>query len=92
MREMDNNAHSAFLLYYHLIMVTKYRRKVINDDISARGKEIFEYIAPNYGITLEEVRRWYCDECHQLHDRDINAAKNIREEGRRLLKEKRESA
>ena len=54
MREMDNNAHSVFLLYYHLIMVTKYRRKVINDDISARGKEIFEYIAPNYGITLEE--------------------------------------
>ena len=54
MQEMDNNAHSVFLLYYHLIMVTKYRRKVINDDISARGKEIFEYIAPNYGITLEE--------------------------------------
>ena len=54
MREMDNNAHSVFLLYFHLIMVTKYRRKVINDDISARGKEIFEYIAPNYGITLEE--------------------------------------
>ena len=58
---MDNNAHSAFLLYYHLIMVTKYRRKVINDDISARGKEIFEYIAPNYGITLEE---WNHDKDH----------------------------
>lgn len=39
-----------------------------------------------------KVRRWYCDECNQFHDRDINAAKNIREEGRRLLKEKRESA
>ena len=61
MREMDNNAHSVFLLYYHLIMVTKYRRKVINDDISARGKEIFEYIAPNYGIILEE---WNHDEDH----------------------------
>ena len=61
MREMDNNAHSVFLLYYHLIMVTKYRRKVINDDISARGKEIFEYIAPNYGITLEE---WNHDNDH----------------------------
>ncbi len=61
MREMDNNAHSVFLLYYHLIMVTKYRRKVINDDISARGKEIFEYIAPNYGITLEE---WNHDKDH----------------------------
>jgi putative transposase len=39
-----------------------------------------------------KVRIWYCDECNQFHDRDINAAKNIREEGRRLLKEKRESA
>ena len=61
MREMDNNAHSVFLLYYHLIIVTRYRRKVINDDISARGKEIFEYIAPNYGIILEE---WNHDKDH----------------------------
>ena len=35
-------------------MVVKYKRKVIDDDISARAKEIFEYIAPNYGIVLEE--------------------------------------
>ena len=54
MRDMDNNAHSVFLLYYHLIMVTKYRRKVFDDRISDRGKEIFEYISPNYGILLEE--------------------------------------
>jgi putative transposase len=39
-----------------------------------------------------KVRSWYCDKCHHFHDRDINAAKNICEEGRRLLKEKRESA
>ena len=52
--KLDNNAHPAYLLYYHLIMVVKYRRKVIDDDISARAKEIFEYIAPNYGIVLEE--------------------------------------
>ena len=52
--KLDNNAHSVYLLYYHLIMVVKYRRKVIDDDISARAKEIFEYIAPNYGIVLEE--------------------------------------
>ena len=52
--DLDNNAHSVFLLYYHLIMVVKYRRKVIDDRISDRAKEIFEYIAPRYGITLEE--------------------------------------
>ena len=59
--DLDNNAHSVFLLYYHLIMVVKYRRKVINDVISNRAKEIFEYIAPKYGISLEE---WNHDEDH----------------------------
>ncbi|MDY2613820.1 MAG: IS200/IS605 family transposase, partial [Lachnospiraceae bacterium] len=28
MRELDHNAHSVFLLYYHLILVVKYRREV----------------------------------------------------------------
>ncbi|MBT9791095.1 IS200/IS605 family transposase, partial [Clostridium sp. MCC344] len=46
MRELDNNAHSVFLLYYHLILVVKYRKKVLNDPISGRAREIFEYIAP----------------------------------------------
>ena len=61
MREMDNNAHSVFLLYYHLIMVTIYRRRVFDDPISSRGKEIFEDSAPNYGIVLEE---WNHDADH----------------------------
>ena len=53
MRKLDSNAHSVFLLYYHLILVIKYRKKVLNDPISNRAKEIFEHIAPNYHITLE---------------------------------------
>ena len=52
--ELDHNSHSVFLVYYHLVMVIKYRRKVRNGKISERAKEIFEYIAPNYNITLEE--------------------------------------
>ena len=54
MGNLDNNGHSVYLMYYHLILVVKYRRKVIDDAISNRGKEIFLYIADNYGITLEE--------------------------------------
>ena len=35
-------------------MVVKYRRQVMDDDISERAKEIFSYISPKYGIVLEE--------------------------------------
>ena len=54
MDKLDNNAHSVFSLYYHLVMVTKYRRKVFDSNISDRAKNIFEYICPKYNITLLE--------------------------------------
>ncbi|MCR5369244.1 MAG: transposase, partial [Clostridium sp.] len=54
MQKMDHNGHSVFLMYYHLVLVVKYRRRVIDDTISNRAREIFCYIAQNYGITLEE--------------------------------------
>ena len=52
--KFDTNQHSVFLLHYHLILCTKYRKKVITKKISGRLREIFEYIAPNYNITVEE--------------------------------------
>ena len=54
MEKIDYNAHSVYLMYYHLIMVVKYRRKVIDNPISERAKEIWEHIVPQYGIVLEE--------------------------------------
>ena len=59
--KLDSNAHSVFLLHYHLVLVVKYRRKVFDNEISYRAKEIFEYIAPNYNITLQE---WNHDSDH----------------------------
>lgn len=61
MKDLDHNGHSVYLLYYHLVMVVKYRRKVIDDEISVRAREIFCYIAPRYGIELEE---WNHDSDH----------------------------
>ena len=52
--KIDSNAHSVFLLNYHLILVVKYRRKVFDDIISERAKDIFFRISPNYNITLQE--------------------------------------
>ena len=61
MRKLDSNAHSVFLLYYHLILVIKYRKKILTDPVSDRAREIFEYIAPKYHVTLEE---WNHDRDH----------------------------
>ena len=57
----STNAHSVYSLNYHLILVVKYRRQVINDNISLRLKEMFEYIAVNYNIHLVE---WDQDKDH----------------------------
>ena len=57
--ELDTNAHSVFSLHYHLILVTKYRKKVFDDEISNRARELFEAIAPNYKI---EVLEWSYDQ------------------------------
>ena len=59
--KLDNNNHSVFLMHYHLILVVKYRRKVIDEEISNRLKEIFERIQPKYNITLQE---WNHDKDH----------------------------
>ena len=90
MMNLDSNAHSVFLLHYHLVLVVKYRRQIFNDEISNRAREIFEYIAPNYNITTEE---WNHDKDHvhilfKAHpnteiSRFINAYKSA---GSRLLK------
>ncbi len=52
--ELRGNNHSVFSIHFHLILVVKYRKKVIDEKISERLKEIFEYIQDNYNITLEE--------------------------------------
>ena len=58
---LDSNNHSVFLLYYHLVLVVKYRRKVFDDDISNFAKDIFVRISEAYNIALEQ---WNHDKDH----------------------------
>ena len=58
---LDTNAHSVFSLHYHLILVTKYRKPVFDDEISERAKALFEAIAPRYKI---EILEWNHDQDH----------------------------
>jgi putative transposase len=59
--KLDSNNHSVFALHYHLVMCIKYSRKVINDSISNRLKDIFIDISPNYGV---ELIKWNHDNDH----------------------------
>jgi putative transposase len=41
-------------MYYHLVLVVKYRRKVIDDTISDYAKDKFVSLGEKYNITLVE--------------------------------------
>lgn len=46
--------HSVYDLNYHLVLVTKYRRKVITDAISSSLQSDFSRIGEKYGIDVIE--------------------------------------
>ena len=52
--KLESNNHSVFLLYYHLVLVVKYRKNVFDDNISDYAKDMFVRISENYNITLVE--------------------------------------
>ncbi|ANB61725.1 IS200/IS605 family transposase [Anoxybacteroides amylolyticum] len=52
--KLDNNNHSVFPMYYHLVLVVKYRRQVIDDTISDYAKDMFVRLGKNYNISLVE--------------------------------------
>ncbi len=50
---LDRSAHSVYSLQYHLVIVTKYRKKVLcNDAIRERLKEVVLSLAPKAGIEI----------------------------------------
>lgn len=53
--KLDSNNHSVYKMYFHLVLVTKYRRKVLDDDICEYLKHRFETIGTSYNLHLEEL-------------------------------------
>ena len=51
--ELKRNSNAVYLLNYHLILITKYRKKVFtNDEIIERTKEIMRNIASDFDIDI----------------------------------------
>jgi len=52
--ELDSNNHSVFSLNYHLILVIKYRKKVLtNQKMLLRLREIAEYIGISHNVKIK---------------------------------------
>ncbi len=52
--DIRSGRHVVFNLHAHLVFVTKYRRKVLDQKILADMKNIFEKIAAESQVTLKE--------------------------------------
>ncbi|WP_062198536.1 IS200/IS605 family transposase [Massilibacterium senegalense] len=52
--KLDNNNYSVFLLYYYLVLVVKYCRKVMDVAISDYAKDMFVRLGENDTISLVE--------------------------------------
>ena len=82
--------HSVHNMNFHLVLVTKYRRKVITDEISEQLRDIFGRVGKNHGVTIKE---WNHDKDHihvlysatptTHHAKFVNAYKSA---GSRLVK------
>ena len=57
--DLDNNAHSVFLLHYHLVLVVKYRRQIFDD--TYHQAEYYCYYC-NAKKTEKEKHTWLYEE------------------------------
>jgi len=53
-QSLDKNQHSVYILTYNLVLITKYRRNVLTQEIYQRLVEIFKRIGKKYNIELKE--------------------------------------
>lgn len=77
-QELDKTQHSVYKLTYHLVLVIKYRREVINTPIYNRLIDIFQNIGLKYNVEVLESN-FESDHIHILFKTtpDINLQKFV---------------
>ena len=63
--ELYKNRHSVYKLTYHIVLVTKYRHKCINDDIFNYMKQHINRVVSGWGGSLDEINHDF-DHIHML--------------------------
>jgi len=55
MSKMNYGRGYVYSLKYHIVWCTKYRKRIIKDDVEARLKELLKKIAEDHGIEILEM-------------------------------------
>jgi len=55
MSKMNYGRGYVYSLKYHVVWCTKYRKRIIKDDVEARLKELLKKIAEDHGIEILEM-------------------------------------
>ncbi len=53
--EVRRTGHAVYDLKYHLVWIPKYRKHVLNDEVSVHLKEVFERIAEEYEFWIDTM-------------------------------------
>jgi len=52
--KLESSCHSVYSLYYHLVLVIKYRQKVLSFEMIERLKDIIHKIATDFDVNIIE--------------------------------------
>jgi len=52
--KLDKGCHSVYSLQFHLVLVVKYRKKVLVGKLAERLKEVVEEVAQHFGVEIIE--------------------------------------
>ena len=70
-QDLKEHAHCVYRIFYHIVFVIKYRRKVLSREMLERLREHFERICTNAGCELVEFNG-ESDHVHLLVDAHPN--------------------
>ena len=80
-------ADAGLALFIHMLeyKAERYDKKVIKLDQWFPSSQICSHCQYNDGRKALNIREWTCSNCKTKHDRDINAAINIRNKGLEMI-------
>lgn len=56
LKEFDAGAHSKYLMYAHLVIVTKYRDKILDEAVLTRVIGLFTVLGKKYDVKVEQAK------------------------------------